>query len=167
MNMQRLVIILLVTLSLLCLVSRGEPDRGGALISEFLVPQNKARAKVGVPPLVWDEKVASYARAYANERRGDCALQHSTGPYGENLFWGGGSEWQPKHAVTGWVDEEIPFFNLRTRSCDQFQKCGHYTQVVWKNTQRVGCARAVCNNGDTFMTCNYDPPGNYKGEKPY
>jgi hypothetical protein len=96
--MQRLVILLLVTLSMLCLVSRGEPDLvtaaarggGGALISEFLVPKTR---REGVPPLVLDEKVASYARAYANQRRGDCAMQHSTGSYGENLFWESGSGW--------------------------------------------------------------------------
>jgi len=45
--MQRLVIILLVTLLLLCLVSRGEPDRGGALISEFLVPKTRREPRLG------------------------------------------------------------------------------------------------------------------------
>ncbi|XWS52169.1 hypothetical protein CRYUN_Cryun11dG0043900 [Craigia yunnanensis] len=34
--------------------------------------------------------------------------------------------------------------------------CGHYTQIVWKNTRRIGCARVICDNGDVFMTCNYD-----------
>ncbi|KAH9304868.1 hypothetical protein KI387_009272, partial [Taxus chinensis] len=73
---------------------------GEDLMSEFLVPQNEARAKVGDPPLVWDGKVASYAEWYAGEREGDCALQHSNGPYGENIFWGGGSAWNPQDAVS-------------------------------------------------------------------
>ncbi|CAH1441532.1 unnamed protein product [Lactuca virosa] len=45
--------------------------------------------------------------------------------------------------------------------------CGHYTQVVWRNSVRLGCARVQCNNDAWFVTCNYDPPGNYVGEKPY
>ncbi|KAH7569359.1 hypothetical protein JRO89_XS06G0150700 [Xanthoceras sorbifolium] len=39
--------------------------------------------------------------------------------------------------------------------------------IVWRNTRKIGCARIVCDDGDVFMTCNYDPPGNYVGEKPY
>lgn len=41
--------------------------------------------------------------------------------------------------------------------------CGHYTQVVWANTKRVGCAAAECRNGGTFVVCSYDPPGNMDG----
>ena len=46
------------------------------------------------------------------------------------------------------------------------QSCGHYTQVVWANTLSVGCGVAVCPTG-TIVVCNYAPPGNYVGEKPY
>ena len=61
------------------------------LMSEFVGPQNDARAKVGAPPLLWDDGVSSYVEAYANQRKADCTLKHSNGPYGKNLFWGGGS----------------------------------------------------------------------------
>ena len=74
--------------------------------SQFIVPQNQARAQVGEDPLVWNENVASYAQAYANKRRGDCALKHSNGPFGENIFWGSGSDWQPKDAAAAWIGEE-------------------------------------------------------------
>ncbi|GLJ27157.1 hypothetical protein SUGI_0532460 [Cryptomeria japonica] len=136
------------------------------IVAEFLVPQNEARAKVGDPPLVWDTKVASYAEWYAHQRQSDCALKHSSGPYGENIFWGSGSAWQPKDAVNAWVGED-EYFNYHTHSCNGYEECGHYTQIVWKNSLRVGCAKVICNSGDTFMTCNYDPPGNYVGQKPY
>ena len=29
----------------------------------------------------------------------------------------------------------------------------HYTQIVWKNSVRMGCAKVRCNNGQTFITC--------------
>ncbi|GLT97542.1 hypothetical protein SLE2022_151010 [Rubroshorea leprosula] len=71
--------------------------RGGYLgfINQFLAPQNAARYTVRMRPLVWDEKLARYARWYANQRRNDCALRHSNGPYGENIFWGSGDDWSP------------------------------------------------------------------------
>lgn len=163
--------LLFVKLLLYCLVSRapnyviaiGDDED---LVSQFLVPQNQARAQVGDPPFVWDENVTSYAQAYANERRGDCALKHSNGPFGENIFWGGGSDWQPKDAVAAWIGEDR-FFNYQTHSCDGYEECGHYTQIVWKDSRKLGCARVICDDGDTFMTCNYDPPGNYIGQNPY
>ncbi|KAJ8634645.1 hypothetical protein MRB53_008912 [Persea americana] len=57
------------------------------LATQFLAPHNEARAALGMHPLVWDWRVARYAAWYANQRRGDCALRHSNGPYGENIFW--------------------------------------------------------------------------------
>lgn len=45
--------------------------------------------------------------------------------------------------------------------------CGH-VQVVWKNSQRVGCGW-VTNCPGTWryiVACEYDPPGNYAGAFP-
>ncbi|KAF3604472.1 hypothetical protein F2Q69_00034042 [Brassica cretica] len=99
-------------------------------------------------------------------RRYDCSLTHSTGPYGENLFWGSGSDWTPTFAVESWT-VEAKSYNHMTNSCEGGM-CGHYTQIVWRDTKRIGCARVVCENGaGVFITCNYDPPGNYVGENPY
>ncbi|KAJ4792696.1 hypothetical protein LUZ62_043942 [Rhynchospora pubera] len=132
---------------------------------DFLGPHNDARAALGLRPLKWDAKVASYAQWYANQRRGDCQLRHSSGPYGENLFWGSGVGWTPQQAVDAWVAEK-PQYNYYTNSCNGV--CGHYTQVVWWNSRRLGCAMVTCdNNQGTFVVCSYDPPGNYVGMRPY
>ncbi|XP_059637207.1 pathogenesis-related protein PR-1-like [Cornus florida] len=137
------------------------------IIKQFLATHNAARSTVGVQPLTWDARLARYAKQYANQRRWDCALQHSNGPYGENIFWGGGSEWTPAEVVEFWVSEQ-KWYNYSSNSCAQGQICGHYTQVVWKTTRRVGCAKVACFGGrGVFMTCNYDPPGNYNGQWPY
>eukprot|EP01018_Ginkgo_biloba_P026628 Gb_41624 [translate_table: standard] len=133
---------------------------------EFLVPQNNARAQVGEAPLVFDEKVEGYAIWWADQRKGDCQLIHSDGPFGENIFYGSGHDWTPSDAVNAWIEEK-QYYNYETNSCSGDEMCGHYTQIVWKNSSRLGCARVICENGDVFMTCNYDPPGNYIGEKPY
>ena len=41
-------------------------------------------------------------------------------------------------------------------------KIGHFTQVVWKSTEKVGCAQAYSEGSKRLYTvCNYSPPGNY------
>ncbi|KAL2232786.1 pathogenesis-related protein PR-1-like [Sesamum indicum] len=134
---------------------------------QFLSVQNAARAALKLPPLVWDPKIARYAAWYANQRRADCELEHSNGPYGENIFWGSGNRWTAAQAAAAWVSERREY-NYWSNSCVYGQECGHYTQIVWKDTRRMGCARVVCYGGrGVFMICNYDPPGNYIGERPY
>ncbi|KAL8136972.1 hypothetical protein V2J09_002973 [Rumex salicifolius] len=143
------------------------PVKPGGLAYLFLAPHNAARARLGLPPLSWSPTLAAYAQSYANKRRNDCALEHSNGPYGENIYWGSGSRWTAGDAVASWVVEGR-WYDRRSNSCGYGQDCGHYTQIVWRSTRRVGCARVVCLGGaGVFITCNYDPPGNYIGERPY
>ncbi|GLT29033.1 hypothetical protein SLA2020_048470 [Shorea laevis] len=137
---------------------------------QFLFTHNMVRAAKWEFPLLWDFQLEKYARWWAGQRKADCKLQHSFPEndfkLGENIFWGSGSDWKPGDAVSAWADEE-KYYDYVTNSCKEGQMCGHYTQIVWKNTRRIGCARVVCDGGDVFMTCNYDPPGNYIGERPY
>lgn len=37
-----------------------------------------------------------------------------------------------------------------------------FSQMLWKDTERLGCAMAVCRQG-TAIACAYDPPGNVWG----
>lgn len=145
-----------------------ENGSGDQLPRAFIGLQNQARAQVGVPPLQWSPKLAGYAQWWANQNAafGDCGLHHSGGPYGENIFWGSGKNWSPWDAVANWAGEKR-WYNYRSNSCDKFDACGHYTQIVWKSSRFVGCARATCRDGKIFMTCNYFPPGNYIGQRPY
>ena len=89
---------------------------------------------------------------------------HSGGPFGENIAWGSG-DLKGTDAVNMWVDEK-PNYDYNSNSCVGGE-CLHYTQVVWLNSVGLGCAKVQCNSGGTFIGCNYDPPGNYVGEKPY
>ncbi|XP_047320399.1 pathogenesis-related protein PR-1-like [Impatiens glandulifera] len=161
---------MIATFLLLLFITGAGADNGGSTptAAQFLGPQNVARAALRLPPLTWSNKLQQYAEAYANRRKGDCALIHSPeNTYGENIFWGSGTDWSPAQAVELWLSEK-QYYNYFSNSCEQGQECGHYTQIVWRNTKQVGCARVVCNGGKgVFMTCNYDPPGNYIGEKPY
>ncbi|KAG2244306.1 hypothetical protein Bca52824_093862 [Brassica carinata] len=125
---------------------------------QFLFRQNLVRAQRLEAPLIWDRRLQNYAQNWANQRKEIV--------FGENIFHGYGKNWSPADAVVAWASEKR-HYNYGSNTCDPGKVCGHYTQMVWKNTRRVGCARVKCNSGAIFMTCNYDPPGNYIGQKPY
>ncbi|XP_044488509.1 pathogenesis-related protein PR-1 type-like [Mangifera indica] len=158
-----------ISLSLLCLVGLALffPSYAQNSAQDYVNAHNSARAAVGVGPVTWDNTVAAFAQNYANQRIGDCALVHSGGggKYGENLAWSS-ADLSGTDAVKMWVDEKADY-DYNTNSCAPGKACGHYTQVVWRNSVRIGCAKVRCNNGGTFIGCNYDPPGNYVGQKPY
>ncbi|CAL5038613.1 unnamed protein product [Urochloa decumbens] len=134
----------------------------------FLQPHNAARAEVGVAKLSWNATLAAYARRYAGQRSRDCDLVHSRGPYGENISWGSaGRGWAAGDVVASWVKEKANY-DCESNRCARRRKCGHYTQVVWAKTRRVGCAAVECDGGaGTFIICSYDPPGNVNGKSPY
>ncbi|CAL5383150.1 unnamed protein product [Camellia sinensis] len=132
---------------------------------EFLSAHNKARLHIGEPVFIWDTSLALFATQFTRQRAADCALIHSNGPYGENIFWGSGNQWTPTDVVRLWIKEH-KFYDRTSNSCANGKICGHYTQIVWRDSMRLGCARVQCNSGDVFAICTYDPPGNYVDEQP-
>ncbi|HMJ11224.1 MAG TPA: CAP domain-containing protein [Polyangiaceae bacterium] len=153
--------------------------------SAMLAAHNRARAKVGAPPLRWSADLARHAQKWADRMARDCSLRHrSDGRYGENLGAAASNMGAPKSApdqvVGHWLAEKQCWKYGKFRQTDRCQAscasrlqstgCGHYTQVVWSGTRRVGCGRATCSKRGMdweFWVCNYDPRGNVVGEKPY
>ncbi len=132
---------------------------------------NAVRAKVGVGPVQWDPTVAAYAQRYVETLRGACSLSHSNANYGENL-----AAWTGKRpvseAVSSWESEKKDYHGNGGPFTDaDFGTSGHYTQVVWRGTTRIGCGRVTCANEPhwvwTLISCNYDPAGNRGGTPVY
>ncbi|MEM7296682.1 MAG: pathogenesis-related family 1 protein [Bacteroidota bacterium] len=132
-------------------------------ISELLDAHNAYRKDVGIDDLLWSEDLQASAQNWANLLAANCEFKHSSDPYGENIWKGTSGAFTPTDVVKSW-GSEIEFYDYGTNSCTDV--CGHYTQIVWKNTTHVGCAKASCDGTDVWV-CQYDPPGNFIGQKPY
>jgi uncharacterized protein YkwD len=116
-----------------------------------------------IPPLAWSSTVAATAQAYAEQLAANgCNLTHSGSGYGENLAVGG----SPQGVVDGWAAEIGNFsYVVFPDSCSGV--CGHYTQIIWRDSSALGCGSAPCAGGGSVFVCNYDPPGNFIGQMPY
>jgi hypothetical protein len=64
-----------------------------------------------------------------------------------------------------------PGYGTADPDMSQFDKWGHFSQIVWKGTTHVGCWTKLCTklgnvDGDSipFTVCNYGPAGNFAGE---
>jgi len=145
----------------------GASAASGDMAQAFVDAHNAVREGVGVPALSWSDALGRSAGVWAQALAdNDCAFEHDTQQeYGENLWW---SSWDPTadEVVGAWADE-VAFYDYDSNTCEQGQMCGHYTQVVWSTTERVGCGKAVCAGGEVIWNCRYDPPGNWVGERPY
>ena len=72
----------------------------------------------------------------------------------------------------GWYDEvEDPGFDRNGVDNFRFKSgTGHYTQVVWADTDEVGCGLVYYLDGSWFTTlvhCNYATAGNWGGQSLY
>jgi pathogenesis-related protein 1 len=141
-------------------------------VQQLIGLHNKVRADVGVGSLIWSKKLAIYAQGWANNLASmDCDLRHRPRSgkwkqkYGENLFIGTSGYYGVADAVRSW-ESEIIYYQGQTLDSSNYHDSGHYTQIVWKTTEQIGCAKAECN-GNLIVVCNYNPPGNVLGQKPY
>jgi hypothetical protein len=161
-------------------------------VKGVLALHNRERAAVGVPPLMWSDKLAADARPWAEHVVTIGHMVHDSerlGPLGEGENIAGyGNPWNPKvgpltqgGGVNLWIDEKM---NWNGGTCASGKVCGHYTQMVWRDTKEVGCATAygrgipysstalghVASKPNEFMSilvCRYSPPGNVVGQKPF
>lgn len=145
-----------------------------AHVSTILQGHNGKRTSVGAPALSWSSNLANSAQSWADTlaARG-CNWSHSNTPHGENIYYSwttsNDRSLKPAEAVFWWLDEE-QYYDYGSNTCESGEVCGHYTQAVWAETTQVGCGVSTCTEGDKFTqmwVCQYNPAGNWAGEKPY
>ncbi|XP_030070549.1 GLIPR1-like protein 1 [Microcaecilia unicolor] len=154
-----------------------------AFIKQYVDEHNAFRASVSPASsnmlyMTWDPALARLANVWAKK----CKLSHN--PYlaypnkphptfpavGENIWIG--SSYGVQSPVVGW-HSEVQYYTYETRKCTDM--CGHYTQVVWADSYKVGCAARQCPEIEGYpraknwaiVVCNYGPAGNLMRQFPY
>ncbi|BHF61644.1 SCP / Tpx-1 / Ag5 / PR-1 / Sc7 of extracellular domains [Sparganum proliferum] len=152
-------------------LTQGEKDL-------FLNYHNEVRRSVvpaasNMQDMVYDEELEVLAQKWVNR----CKFEHpsrSEEEYrlsGQNLGATGGLDGEAsiRKVMKMWYDENKDY-NYDRNSCKGV--CGHYTQMVWWNSNRIGCAMKTCSGifpgmKANFIACQYVARGNYIGQRPY
>jgi hypothetical protein len=159
---------------LLCspLLAGGTVERAD-FNTRLLAAHNMERARMGVPALQWDPALAASARGWADELAATGRFEHSPDEpgkplQGENLWAGTPRGYSPEAMVGLWTAEKADYrpgtFPNNSRSGD-VGRVGHYTQLIWSSSRRVGCATAVGSH-EEFLVCRYSEAGNVIGQRP-
>lgn len=132
--------------------------------------QNSARSAVGATALTWDAGLASDALEWAQHLASSGSagtLTHSTTTSeGENLYWQSNSDSPYANAANAWVGEKDLYNGEAITGSGNFEEYGHYTQIIWASTSKVGMAVASDGSGGYYVVARYDPAGNVIGETP-
>jgi hypothetical protein len=137
--------------------------------ARVLAAHNAVRSSARVPPLIWDAVLGNSAAAYAHQMATTGNFAHSDWRArqgtGENLWMGTRGAFSVETMVNQWASERRMFrpgIFPSVSSTGNWEQVGHYTQIVWPTTTRVGCALASTARTD-YLVCRYSPAGNLNG----
>ena len=156
------------------------------VIDAFVAAHNQARSgpltpppSPALPPVSWDAILADSVYNYAigcqggtngllshnADRSTDYQALGGSGYVGENIYGSSGSGATPDDAMSLWMSEASSY----DYASGNIGSAGHYTQIVWRDSVRIGCAIVDCPalTYHNTVICDYAPGGNISGQKPY
>ncbi|XP_029453013.1 GLIPR1-like protein 1 [Rhinatrema bivittatum] len=168
--------------SLYCFCAAVPRHTDPVFIKKMVDEHNHYRSTVKPPAanmlhMSWDPSLAKLAKAWVKRctfKHNDFLIGKNVHPefytVGENLELGNVLDHQS--VVHEWASE-VQQYDFTSNQCTG--RCGHYTQIVWATTYKVGCAIQKCSKVEGFpsgkdkviVACNYGPAGNVENEKPY
>jgi len=146
---------------------------------QVLYHHNVHRSHHSASPLEWDSGLEACAQALANK----CVYQHDVSisaggqaaGYGQNIGYGVSADNIGSMITSMMYNDEMedyPGYDQASPDMTNFDKWGHFSQMVWNGTAKVGCVTVVCQNlGNAasseplpFTVCNFSPAGNVDTE---
>jgi hypothetical protein len=132
---------------------------------------NQVRWSAGVQPITWDRNLAAAADTYAAQLASTGRWAHSAPAerpgQGENLWMGTHGSFSVDEMVDAWADEGRMFHAgafPQVSKTGRWDDVGHYTQMIWPGSIRVGCAVRSSASTD-YLVCRYSPAGNVMGSR--
>ena len=154
------------------------------VIDAFVAVHNQARSgplnptpSPPLPPVSWDAILADSVYGYAigcqgtngllshnADRAADYQALGGSGYVGENIY-GASNAATPAAAMALWMSEAASY----DYASGNIGSAGHYTQIVWRDSVRIGCAIVDCPalTYHNTVICDYAPGGNISGQRPY
>jgi uncharacterized protein YkwD len=140
-------------------------------LNSMVTSINQYRKDHSAPPVELDQELVNYAKSRAEHVADKGTLVHDgTGGYGENLYSSSSSipsQGPATGATEDWYGEK-QYYNYETlASNDPSKAIGHFTQLVWKGSTKIGAGR-VCGSADgkwhdTYIAVNFSAAGNMSG----
>jgi hypothetical protein len=131
-------------------------------IAVILNTINMYRNNHCVSPVMWDFDIQNTSQNWADELAKRNLFFHSSNSYGENLaeMWdkpGTDKTFAVIKSIDAWYNE----FNLYNYSMPQYGgKAGHFTQLVWASSQKIGVGISFNPKGSLVVVMEFFPAGN-------
>ena len=135
--------------------------------TEVLEKINGYRRLHQAPDVTWSDAISTgVSQPWTDHLAATNTFEHNPDSldYGENIAMSGPPDdvtTAVNNAIYMWYSENVnydydsPGFSMTT---------GHFTQLVWANTQRIGVGVTVSGSNAVYVVMNFDPPGNYLGD---
>ena len=139
--------------------------------NELLDNHNYIRAQHHADKLVRDSELELMAQKHTDYLANTFKqLKNSedkfNGEYvGQNLYKCTGCDGSSlsKDAINFWYTEEEPVYDYKNPGFSQ--TTGHFCQVVWRNTKKLGCGiTCLSSEKSCYLDCYYFPAGNYESQ---
>jgi len=150
------------------------PDQtDDAFQQDLLKSVNDFRAKHGVPALTIDPQLVTAAKARAqvvsSYNQLDENHQGADPNLGENLYWGASTSGPAGPATDATKDwySEMSGWDFAAAAAKSGAVTGHFTQLVWKATTKIGAARAAGQGTqyyETYIVAEFSTAGNVTGQ---
>uniref|UniRef100_A0A0N4ZDD8 SCP domain-containing protein n=1 Tax=Parastrongyloides trichosuri TaxID=131310 RepID=A0A0N4ZDD8_PARTI len=136
---------------------QGYPLTSDLLLYYYYQQHDKYRACHGADPLRVNQQLIDEAQQYAEKLASIDKMEHdmSNEKTGENLATS--SIPVGYVGVEMWYDE-YKKYNFATGKYNS--GVGHFTQMVWKGSNTIGCGAAISNTNKLYVVCRYYPRGN-------
>jgi uncharacterized protein YkwD len=145
--------------------------------TKILSLHNLIRQEYRLPALTWDQTIQKQAQKWADTMAKTGNFAHSSSKsrngWWENIYMISGknlnTNGSESSALMYWINESMNY-NYSENSCASGQVCGHFTQVIWSTTRRIGCAKSTRKKWTLttlYIVCQYDPAGNVVWQRPF
>jgi len=116
--------------------------------------------------MTWDDDLAKLAQGLSDSCHwGHANMKLPDGTKtGQNIAYWSDPATPIGKLVQLWMDEKKDY-NIQSGACAGGKVCGHYTQMVWSESTKVGCGATKCPGMGIYLVCDYTPAGNFLGKK--